>query len=249
VQGLRVTSVDVAEIAPAPPFMASEPLRKATAKSSDHGPKIEFQPQAKPTDSKEEPVAMKEEVPADEDALEPVEGKEKELAETKLLEQPKQHEAKPTATKLRTVSEHEATEARARVIEQIQEIVATRGTGKTTLRLNPSELGTLTVTVTSLGEGIEAKVTASNESVRQSLHSHRADLVQGVESRGLTMSGFTVGTEPQADTTHQGHGRQQQDMRQDFARSHNLWSARTDQPTTARPQYARLSHAGVDTLA
>ena len=95
-----------------------------------------------------------------------------------------------------------------------------------------------------MGDTIETKVTASNDNVRHALHAHRADLVQSVESRGLTMNSFTVGSEASQD---QAHHRQDQPTRQDFARSHNLWAHKND--TQAKPTYARLSHAGVDTLA
>jgi flagellar hook-length control protein FliK len=156
-------------------------------------------------------------------------------------------EAKSAKLEITTQQYHEA---KAKVIEQIEEIAATRGNGKVTIRLNPDDLGTITLAVRSFGDNVEAKVTASNDNVRQALHTHRADLVQSVESRGLSMNSFTVGSESNADAQQQGNGKQQgQDMRQEFARSHNLWGNRHDQTPAPRPMFQRLRYAGVDTFA
>jgi hypothetical protein len=137
-------------------------------------------------------------------------------------------------------------QVRERVIEQIEEMVATRGNGRVTVRLSPEDLGSLTIAVSSLGESVETKITASNEQVRHALHTHRADLIQTIESRGLTMNSFTVGHEANAD--HQGQPRQGQDARQDFARAHNL-AQHARHEETARPTFTRFARAGVDTLA
>ncbi|MEX2244444.1 MAG: flagellar hook-length control protein FliK [Fimbriimonadaceae bacterium] len=143
-----------------------------------------------------------------------------------------------------------ATEAvKAKVIEQVQEMAALRGNGRVTIRLNPEDLGTITLAVRSFGENIEVKATASNEGVRHVLHSQRSDLVQSVESRGLSLSNFTVGSEQHADPQH-GQGKPGQDMRQDFARAHNVWNARHDEATASEaPRYGRYKLVGVDTLA
>lgn len=146
-------------------------------------------------------------------------------------------DAQPTTEQVQT--------AKQKVIEQIEEIAATRKNGRVTMKLSPDDLGTITLAVRSLGSEIETKVTASNENVRHALHAHRAELVQSVESRGLTMNSFTVGSEAPQD--QQGNQKQDQPTRQDFARSHNLWAHKSD--TQAKPTYARLSHAGVDTFA
>ena len=143
-----------------------------------------------------------------------------------------------------------ATEAvKAKVIEQVQEMAALRGNGRVTIRLNPEDLGTITLAVRSFGENIEVKATASNEGVRHVLHSQRTDLVQSVESRGLSLSSFTVGSEQHADAQH-GQSKQGQDMRQDFARAHNVWHARHDEATASEvARYGRFKLVGVDTLA
>jgi hypothetical protein len=134
--------------------------------------------------------------------------------------------------------------AKQKVVEHIEELAATRKNGRVTIKLSPDDLGTITLAVRSLGNEIETKVTASNENVRHALQAHRAELVQSVESRGLSMNSFTVGSEAPQDQAHQ---RQDQPNRQDFARSHNLWAHKNE--TQAKPTFARLSHAGVDTLA
>ncbi len=156
-------------------------------------------------------------------------------------------DAKHVTSEITTEQYHEA---KAKVIEQIEEIAATRGNGRVTIRLNPDDLGTITLAVRSFGDNVEAKITASNDNVRQSLHTHRADLVQSVESRGLNMNSFTVGSETHADAQQHGSGKQQgQDMRQEFARSHNLWNTSHDKAPAPRPTFQRLRYAGVDTFA
>lgn len=176
--------------------------------------------------------------------------------DTKIIESPEKAvtepvrsrepiDAKPTVDTKEAIR-HQLAEARRQAFEQVEELVATRGNGRVTIRLNPEELGSLTVAVTSIGESVETKITASNEQVRHSLHTHRADLIQTIESRGLTMSSFSVGHEANAD--QQGQQRQGHDARQDFARSHNL-AQHSRHDETTRPTYTRFAHAGVDTLA
>jgi flagellar hook-length control protein FliK len=137
---------------------------------------------------------------------------------------------------------------RQQVVDKVQELAAMSGRHSVTIRLSPDDLGTITLAVSSLGENVEAKVTASNDVVRHALIGQRADLVQSIESRGLSLGSFTVGQEA---AHHQGEGRQNgQDMRQEFARSTNIWGSRQDTPTTVeRPRFSRLSFAGVDTIA
>jgi hypothetical protein len=151
---------------------------------------------------------------------------------------------------LETKLDAKATEAvKAKVIEQVQEMAALRGNGRVTIRLSPEDLGTITLAVRSFGENIEVKATASNEGVRHVLHAQRTDLVQSVESRGLSLGSFTVGSEQHADPQH-GQGKPGQDMRQDFARAHNVWNARHDEATASEaPRYGRYKLVGVDTLA
>lgn len=152
-----------------------------------------------------------------------------------------EHVTKPDS--LPTTEQVQAT--KQKLIEQIEEIAATRKNGRVTIKLSPDDLGSITLAVRSIGNEIETKVTASNENVRHALQAHRADLVQSVESRGLTMNSFTVGSEAPQD--QQSQQRQDHPNRQDFARTNNLWAHKNE--TLAKPTYPRLSHAGVDTLA
>ena len=120
-------------------------------------------------------------------------------------------------------------ENRMRIIDHVQEIAAMRGAGKVTIRLHPEELGTITVTVRSLGAAVTAEITASNESVRNALHVQRGDLVNSIESRGLSLNSLTVGQEAAGEAQAQGQGDAQSGhaMRQEFERASNLWSVRT----------------------
>ncbi len=149
---------------------------------------------------------------------------------------------------VKQITEPQAQEVRQRVIDQVQELAAMRGRNTVTVRLNPEDLGSLTLTVLNAGENVEAKVTASNESVRHALATHRSDLVQSIESRGLSLSNFSVGQENRPDAQQQGQGnRQTQDMRQEFTRAHNLWSHTSEPATTTT--YTNSRAKGIDTLA
>lgn len=142
-----------------------------------------------------------------------------------------------------SITDKQSFEVTKRVVETVQELAAMRGRNTVTLRLNPEELGTLTLTVSSSQENVEAKVTASHEAVRHALAAHRDQLVQSIESRGLELGSFSVGHEDR-----QGTGQESRDMRQDFARARNL--ADTQSLATERPHFSTgLTTKGVDTLA
>ena len=142
---------------------------------------------------------------------------------------------------------------KAKVIDQVQEMVALRGNNRVTIKLQPDDLGTLTVSVQSAGDKVSAQVTASNNHLRDSLHAQRSELLQGIENKGLSLNSFTVGKEPGPEAWQQGQGQGNKhghDMRQEFARSANVWGPRHDQlAAEPGPSFARFKLVGLDTLA
>ena len=148
----------------------------------------------------------------------------------------------------------------AKVTDQIQQMAAANGNGRTTIKLSPDDLGTITLVVKTLGDNVEARLTASDNRVRFALSHHRADLVQSVQGRGLSLNHLSVGHEGSADAwagyqnSPNGNGSnnsQSQATRQDFERSAALWSGRADAtlvPTASAASYAG-SLRGLDTLA
>ena len=146
-------------------------------------------------------------------------------------------------------------EVQNKIIEHVQEIAASRGNGRAVIRLNPDDLGTITLAITSFGGKIDTKITASNEHVRHALHVQRPELVQGIESRGLSMSSFTVGqdagSEAQTQAQSQGHAQHGDTVRQEFVRANNLAGSHSSAPTQAASpsQYVGRSDKAVDYLA
>ena len=121
------------------------------------------------------------------------------------------------------------------IVDHIQEIAASQGRGRVVIRLQPEDLGTITVSVRSFGQRVEADIRASNDAVRDALVANRGDLVQSVESKGLSLNSFNVGQEAgdEAQTSDQRTDGNR-DMRQEFERFANLSQAsRKDVPVTA----------------
>ena len=161
--------------------------------------------------------------------------------------------AAPAVSKVDIAMER-VSEAQNRIIEQVQEMAAMRGNGKVTIKLHPDDLGTITLTVSTFGGKVDTKITASNEHVRHALHIQRTDLVQGIESKGLSLNSFTVGQEAggEAQAQNQSNAQSQGDtMRQEFERASNIWSARTPAPTQAASpsHYVGRSDKAIDYLA
>lgn len=139
------------------------------------------------------------------------------------------------------------------VIEAIQELASSRGNGRTVIRLSPDDLGSVTVEVNSYGHNVEAKVTASDDRVRNALSHNRQELVQGVEGRGLQLDGFSVGKEsndPYGTGRGQNHGHSFSN-RQDFERAAAMSGHRIASPTVAIESRndSRFRKSGLDTLA
>lgn len=166
-------------------------------------------------------------------------------------------DVKPTKTVAPAVSKVEiamerVSEVHNRIIDHVQEIAAMRGNGKVTIRLQPHDLGTITVAVRSFGGHVDTKITASNENVRHALHIQRTDLVQTIESRGLSLNSFTVGQEAGSEAQGQGNAQSQgETMRQEFERVSNSWSTSSPTPTQAESptQYLGRSDKAIDYLA
>lgn len=86
---------------------------------------------------------------------------------------------------------------RASVVRQIADrlelLVASRPREGVTIRLNPVELGTITLNVRQSGGEVETRVIASHEAVRAALETSRPQLQHALESRGLNLGSLDVG--------------------------------------------------------
>lgn len=105
---------------------------------------------------------------------------------------------------------------RASVVRQIADrlelLVASRPRDGVTIRLNPIELGTITLTVRQSGGEVETRVVASHEAVRAALETSRPQLQHALETRGLNLGSLDVGS----GQPH--HESSSQDLARDAAR-------------------------------
>lgn len=152
----------------------------------------------------------------------------------------------------------------------LNEALAAGRSGTTTIRLNPGELGSITVTVRNKGRKIEAEISASNSDVRTALASSRADLAQAMEAKGHSLSSLTVTTErnrvetapqpaPQPEAPFAGQdgqdrqgrqGHSHQEALKDQIRQTRLAALHEGQPVSSHPTTLRpRSAAGLDTIA
>ncbi len=124
----------------------------------------------------------------------------------------------------------------SQVADRLESMILGKKSGTVAVKLNPTDLGTITMTVRSFGTKIDTDIKASDDSVRAALQMHRADLAQNIQSRGLNLNSFTVGHESS------GSGHQQQGAA-DFTeaqRNAQLRATMTASPVTVAPTAASL---------
>ena len=87
---------------------------------------------------------------------------------------------------------------RVAVVRQVAdriELLAAAPRDGVTVRLEPRDLGSITLVVKSHGDEVEAHILASNEAVRGALEGSRTQLRDALEARGLNLGAMTVGQE------------------------------------------------------
>lgn len=126
--------------------------------------------------------------------------------------------------------------------EALQNLVAQGRNQVTTIRLNPDDLGSLTVTIKKTGRKVEAEISASMESVRQALTNQKHELAQAVESKGALLTQLVVKSEASADASPNGQfaqnsqagdGQAQKESQQEAARFSRLTASQSTTSTEA----------------
>lgn len=131
------------------------------------------------------------------------------------------------------------------VADAVQDIIASRRPSQVKVELTPPDFGVIEVSVSHSRERADIELRASDEAVRHALNTHRQELVQSIEGRGVTLGSLNVG-QHQAG---QG-GEQTGDMRRDFQAAANLSSFESlTESTGATPQYRSLHKGTVDYAA
>jgi flagellar hook-length control protein FliK len=111
-------------------------------------------------------------------------------------------EAAPApVTKSETLSREKVEHVLRQVQDRIEFLAAAKPKGGVTIHLEPRELGTVTLHVTSRGNEVEAKIDASVPAVRDALNESRHDVARAMESRGMQLN-VSVGSD-QGSKWHQ----------------------------------------------
>lgn len=95
------------------------------------------------------------------------------------------------------------------VADRLELLTAARPREGVTIRLNPVELGSITLTVRQRGGEVETQVLASHDAVRAALEQSRPQLQHALEVRGLSLGSLEVGSQASQlgrDTQHAPDG-------------------------------------------
>lgn len=92
------------------------------------------------------------------------------------------------------------------IIDRMESMVLGKKSGTVTIKLDPIDMGSVTLTIKSFGSKIDTDIKASNDDVRAALNVHKNVLVSTIESRGLTMNSFTIGQEANAQAGNHQNG-------------------------------------------
>lgn len=114
-----------------------------------------------------------------------------------------------------------------RIINEVRKWMEDGNGKKITVRLDPPELGSLSVTVRTIGSRVETTILASNLEVRAWLDNNRNDLVSALAKGGLELGSMNVG----ADARQQSQG-----QRTDTAIHPPMWRPEPVEPIET-PRY------------
>lgn len=92
-----------------------------------------------------------------------------------------------------------------KVAEHLDRLLVTRSKSESVIRMQPEELGSITLVVRNVKNDIEAVVTASDERVRELLHDARQDLVHNLQQKGHTDVRVTVSAEANSGDRQPSH--------------------------------------------
>lgn len=84
-----------------------------------------------------------------------------------------------------------------RVVDQIQSLIESKRSRSITLRLDPPELGSLQISIKTVGNQVETRIMATNGDVRSMVENGKEQLIQMLSSRGLELGSMFVGTQQQ----------------------------------------------------
>lgn len=142
---------------------------------------------------------------------------------------PLANETKPVSTvqevtaKAETLPEPAQRQIARQALEHLDYLLAAAPRKEVTIRLDPQELGTLTLRIVQSEGRVEAKIEATDNSVRQALVDQRPNLDRALHQKGLALGDVTVTAQFSADR-HSG-----QPNRQPAPQAHNVQPMGPDQ--------------------
>jgi len=161
----------------------------------------------------------------------------------------------PATTKLEPIDAKKTAEVVRQIVDRVETIAATHRPGGVVIRLNPEDLGTITMAVKSIGDQVEAHIVASDDRVRTALDTSRSQLAQAIEAKGFSLKSVTVtetqSTQTQSQLANQGRSQSQQQDRQDqqaLRQQSNMWTYAhgNSEATAQRGGFTRATTGGLD---
>ena len=147
----------------------------------------------------------------------------KELADSRGVETPS---TKRNDGRLSIEGNHSLLDIRSetvrKVAEHIDRLLVTRSKAESVIRMQPEELGSITMVVRNIKNDIEAVVTASDERVRELLQDSRQDLIHSLQQRGHTEIRVSVASE--ANSADRQSSQRESSSNQDLNQSNNRGS-------------------------
>lgn len=137
------------------------------------------------------------------------------------------------------------------ITDKMELMAATRPKDGVTIMLQPERLGSITMTVKSVGGGVEAHISASDDNVRTALEQNRAVLGQSLADRGLKLDAVSIASQTRDSTTaqHQMSQQQQQDQQarqSQRQQSGHFFGSGREPLTTQQARQTIRSFDGVD---
>lgn len=158
---------------------------------------------------------------------------------------PPQVPSSSPAEPARAVAPDTASRAIQTVVDRIETLAAQRPRGTVVVRLDPPELGTVTLTIHQFGPRFDADIAASNDGLRAALEQSRGQLGQAIEQKGLQLGALRFeAPAPSPGFGQPHHGAPDHTAHQDSTRLQNL--VRDPEPNASLADWRPLAADGLD---
>ncbi|MBS1717940.1 MAG: flagellar hook-length control protein FliK [Armatimonadetes bacterium] len=108
--------------------------------------------------------------------------------------------ASTTGTQPAGLSQAQNLQVVRQVSDRIELLAAAKPRGAVTVHLAPADLGTVTLEIKSVGNLVDAKISASHDHVRNALEQSKQALAQNLQQKGYQLQSVSVGAETSSST-------------------------------------------------